>query len=113
MTKPLNITDEQFEQEVIGSSAPVVVDFWAPWCAPCRMVAPTIESLSKEFDGRVRFVKINVDENPVQASKFGVQGIPTLLFFRGGELLDSAVGAYPEPMLREKLVEVFGPDEAN
>ncbi|RPJ44720.1 MAG: thioredoxin [Candidatus Latescibacterota bacterium] len=113
MTKPLSITDEQFEQEVIRSDTPVVVDFWAPWCAPCRMIAPTLESLSKEMDGKVRFVKINVDENPVQASKFGVQGIPTLLFFRGGELIDTAVGAYPEPMLREKLGEVFGSGDAN
>jgi thioredoxin 1 len=113
MTKPMNITDAQFDQEVVQSATPVVVDFWAPWCAPCRMIAPTLESLSKELDGKVRFVKINVDENPLQASKFGVQGIPTLLFFRNGELVDTAVGAYPEPMLRDKLEEVFGSGEAN
>ncbi len=107
MKKPMNITDAQFDQEVVQSATPVVVDFWAPWCAPCRMIAPTIESLSKELDGKVRFVKINVDENPLQASKFGVQGIPTLLFFRNGELIDTAVGAYPEPMLREKLEDAF------
>ncbi len=111
--KPLAITDDQFEQEVIQSPTPVVVDFWAPWCAPCRMIAPAIESLSRELDGKVRFVKINVDENALHASKFGVQGIPTLLFFRAGELVDTAVGAYPEPMLREKIEEVFGSGERN
>ncbi|MFH1679578.1 MAG: thioredoxin [Candidatus Eisenbacteria bacterium] len=113
MSKPMNITDAQFEKEVLRSPVPVVVDFWAPWCAPCRMIAPAIESLSGELDGKVLFVKINVDENPVQASKFGVQGIPTLLFFRDGEMVDSAVGAYPEPLLREKIEEAFGSREPN
>ena len=108
MSEPRNITDAEFEQEVLASELPVVIDFWAPWCAPCRMVAPAIETLSKEMDGKVRFLKINVDDNPVQASKYGVQGIPTLLFFKGGELIDRAVGAYPEPMLREKVTETFG-----
>ena len=113
MSKPMNISDDQFEKEVLQAGTPVVVDFWAPWCAPCRMIAPTLESLSKEMDGKVRFVKINVDENPLQASRFGVQGIPTLLFFQNGELVDTAVGAYPEPMLRDKLAEVFGVEESN
>ena len=113
MSEAINISDTQFEEEVLRSETPVVVDFWAPWCAPCRMVAPAIENLSKELNGKVRFVKINVDDNPMQASKYGVQGIPTLLFFRGGELVDSAVGAYPEPMLREKVTETFGIVETN
>jgi thioredoxin 1 len=113
LSKPMNISDDQFEKEVLQAGTPVVVDFWAPWCAPCRMIAPTLESLSKEMDGKVRFVKINVDENPLQASRFGVQGIPTLLFFQNGELVDTAVGAYPEPMLRDKLAEVFGVEESN
>ena len=113
MAEPPNISDEQFDTEVIQSSVPVVVDFWAPWCAPCKMVAPAIASLSEELDGKVRFVKINVDDNPLQAARFRVQGIPTLLFFSGGELLDSAVGAYPEPVLREKVVETFGVEESN
>ncbi|MFH1278557.1 MAG: thioredoxin [Candidatus Eisenbacteria bacterium] len=113
MSEAINISDTQFEAEVLQSPTPVVVDFWAPWCAPCRMVAPAIESLSRELSGKVRFVKINVDDNPMQASKYGVQGIPTLLFFQGGELVDSAVGAYPEPMLREKVTETFGIAETN
>lgn len=113
MSEPINITDNQFDTEVLQSASPVVVDFWAPWCAPCRMVAPAIQNLSKELAGKVRFVKVNVDENPVQASKYGVQGIPTLLFFKAGELVDSAIGAYPEPMLREKVTETFGLLEAH
>jgi thioredoxin 1 len=108
MSAPVAITDADFQKEVVESPIPVVIDFWAPWCAPCRMVAPAIENLSKELDGKVRFVKINVDENQLQASKFGVQGIPTLLFFSGGELVDSAVGAYPEAVLRDKIAQTFG-----
>jgi len=108
MSAPIAITDADFQKEVLESPIPVVIDFWAPWCAPCRMVAPAIENLSKELDGKVRFVKINVDDHQLQASKFGVQGIPTLLFFSGGELVDSAVGAYPEAVLREKINETFG-----
>ena len=108
MSAPIAITDADFQKEVVESPIPVVIDFWAPWCAPCRMVAPAIDTLSKELDGKVRFVKINVDENQLQASKFGVQGIPTLLFFSGGQLVDSAVGAYPEAVLREKIADTFG-----
>jgi len=113
MSEPIQISDERFEEEVLRSTSPVVVDFWAPWCAPCRMVAPVIESLSKELAGKVRFVKVNVDENGAQAARYGVQGIPTLLFFRTGEMVDRAVGAYPEKILKEKIEEVFDLAEAN
>ena len=108
MSKPTGITDQQFEKEVIQSEVPVVIDFWAPWCAPCRMVGPVVESLSEQMNGSVKFVKINVDENTEHAAKYGIQGIPTLLLFKGGDLVDTVVGAYPEQALRERITQAFG-----
>jgi thioredoxin 1 len=108
MSQPMAITDAQFDQEVLKSSLPVVVDFWAPWCGPCRIVGPVIEKLSRELEGQVRFVKINVDENPLQAGAFGVQGIPTLIFFKDGEAVNRVVGAMPEPALKAQIQSAFG-----
>jgi len=102
------VTDADFQKEVLESTLPVVVDFWAPWCGPCRMVGPVVETLSREFDGQVRFVKVNVDENPEKAAAYGVQGIPTLLFFRDGEMVERIVGALPEPVLRSQVQSTFG-----
>lgn len=80
MNKPVHINDNEFENNVLKSSTPVVVDFWAPWCGPCKMIAPVLEKLAVEYDGKVTIVKVNTDENPEWAMKYGVQGIPTLLF---------------------------------
>jgi len=102
------ITDGEFQSEVVESELPVVVDFWAPWCGPCRMVAPVLDALSKEFATQVRFVKVNVDEDPQHAAHFGVQGIPTLLFFKDGEMVNRQVGVLPEDALRAKLQQTFG-----
>ncbi len=101
MSEPIHVTDAAFEKSVMQSALPVIVDFWAPWCGPCKMVAPVLDKLSKELDGKMIVAKVNTDENPEWASKFGVQGIPTMLFVFGGKIVHRQVGALPEKMLRE------------
>lgn len=93
MSEPIHVTDEAFEQEVLQSRNPVVVDFWAPWCGPCRMVGPILDDLAKQYAGKITIAKINTDENPQRAMEYGVQGIPTILFVKGGEEVDRIVGA--------------------
>ena len=101
LDEPIHVTDAAFDKTVLQSPIPVIVDFWAPWCGPCKMVAPTLEKLAKEFTGKLLVAKVNTDENPEWAMKYGVQGIPTMLFVANGKLIHRQVGALPEPMLRD------------
>lgn len=103
--EPIHITDEAFEKVVMQSSLPVIVDFWAPWCNPCKMIAPTLEKLAKEQDGKLIVAKINTDDHAEWMQKFGIQGIPTLLFVSGGKVVHRQVGALPERMLREVVTQ--------
>jgi thioredoxin 1 len=100
--KPIHITDATFESEVIKSDIPVLVDFWAPWCGPCLMIAPAIEELAAEFKGKVKIAKMNTDEN-FTAAQYGIQSIPTLLIFKAGQVVDHIVGAVPKRLIAEKL----------
>ncbi len=99
----ITATDQTFDSEVIESEQPVLVDFWAPWCGPCRVLGPVVEELAVEFDGRAKVVKVNVDDSPQVAQRFGIRSIPTLLFFQGGEVVDTTVGVRPKPDLAAKL----------
>jgi thioredoxin 1 len=101
--EPINVTDAAFEKTVLQSPIPVIVDFWAPWCGPCRMVAPILEKLAKEYDGKLLVAKVNTDENPEWMMKYGIQGIPTMLFISGGKVVHRQVGALPERMLRDTV----------
>ena len=104
----LEISDATFKQEVLDSGLPVIVDFWAPWCGPCRMVGPIMEKLSTRYAGRIKFCKINVDENPQSAAQYQAMSIPLLVFFKGGGEAGRSVGALPEPALRSKIESIFG-----
>lgn len=106
--KPIIVTDASFQQDVLQSDLPVLVDLWAPWCGPCRMIAPVVEKLAGEYAGRLKVAKLNVDDNPQTAMNYQVQGIPTLLMFRGGQVIDRIVGAAPEPMLRGRVEAALG-----
>ena len=103
MSAPTDTTDATFESDVITNDTPVLVDFWAPWRGPCRMVAPIVEELSEEYDGKVKFVKLNTDENPQIAGKYGIRSIPTLLVFKGGEPVSQIVGFRPKSDLAKRL----------
>ena len=101
--KPITITDDNFEVEVTKSDKPVLVDFWAAWCGPCRMIAPIVEELAVEYEGKAKIGKVNVDENQQIAIKFGVRSIPTLLIFKDGKLKDTIIGAVPKAQILAKL----------
>jgi len=103
MKEPIHVTDAVFEKTVIQSKVPVVVDFWAPWCVPCRMVAPLLDKIASENDGKLLVAKVNTDENPEWAMKYGVQGIPTMLFIQDGKVVHQQVGALPESLLRQMV----------
>lgn len=103
MSKTVNVTDATFEQEVIQSTTPVVVDFWAEWCGPCKTLLPVVDEMSEEFSGKVKFAKVDIDANPETPTKLGVRGIPTLALFVNGEVKDIKVGAHPKSDLTEWL----------
>jgi thioredoxin 1 len=99
----LEIDDDSFEDKVLKSDKPVMVDFWAPWCGPCKAIAPTVDALEKEYGDKMTFVKVNVDENPISPSKFGVQAIPTLIFFKNGEIAEQITGMVAKEKLEETI----------
>ena len=104
----LELTDSNFQNEVLDNDQPVLVDFWAAWCGPCRAIAPTIEQLADDFDGRAKIGKVDVDQNQQTAMQYNVRSIPTLLFFKNGEVVDQLVGAAPKKVLAEKLESLAG-----
>ncbi len=96
----IHVTDRNFSSEVLQSDLPVLVDFWATWCGPCHAISPIVEELAKEFTGKVKVAKLNVDENPITPSQYGIRGIPTLILFKGGKILDQIVGSVPKSRLK-------------
>lgn len=103
MSAAAQVTDASFKQEVLESEVPVLVDFWAPWCGPCRMVAPIVDEIATQYEGQVKVVKVNTDENPSVASQYGIRSIPTLMIFKGGQRVDMVVGAVPKTTLSSTL----------
>jgi len=98
-----DLTDKEFEQEVIKSDLPVLLDLWAPWCGPCRMIAPVVEKLSARYNGKLKFFRLNIDENPQTPARYRVMSIPTLMFFKDGAAVDMVVGAVPEKTITPKI----------
>jgi thioredoxin 1 len=105
MSEPIHVTDAAFEKAILQNPLPVIVDFWAPWCGPCKMVSPMLEKISRELGDKLVIAKVNTDENPQWATQYGVQGIPTMLFIYGGKIIHRQVGALPERMLREAVTQ--------
>ncbi len=102
--KILELSDAQFEADVLKSDTPILVDFWATWCAPCKAIAPVLDQLAEEYDGKIKIGKVNVDENPATPGQYGVRGIPTMILFKDGEIVDQLVGAVPKNQI-ESLLE--------
>ena len=103
MSSASPVTDSSFQGDVLESDVPVLVDFWAPWCGPCRMVAPVVEEIAEQYEGQIKVVKLNTDENPQVASQYGIRSIPTLMIFKGGQRVDMVVGAVPKTTLANTL----------
>ena len=108
MTEPITVSDSSFDQTVLQAQQPVLVDFWAPWCGPCRMVAPVVDELAKEYAGKVTFAKVDVDQNPKTASAYGIMSIPTLLVFKDGQPVSHLVGFCPKDELKKNLDTALG-----
>jgi thioredoxin len=100
------VSDESFDREVLKADLPVLIDFWAPWCGPCKAIAPVVEELANEYAGKLKVVKMNVDDNPQTPSKYGVRGIPNLILFKGGEVRDQIIGAVPKAQLVKAVTQV-------
>lgn len=107
MAHPAEVRDDNFEQEVMKSTVPVVVDFWADWCAPCRMIAPIVEDLAEEYNGKVKFVKLDVDANPNVSMKYAIRSIPTLLIFKNGKPVGQVIGAVPKAVLKKRVEDAI------
>ena len=103
MSTAAPVTDSTFTEEVLNSDVPVLVDFWAPWCGPCRMVAPVVDEIAEQYEGQVKVVKLNTDENPTIATQYGIRSIPTLMIFKNGQKVDTVVGAVPKTTLSNTL----------
>jgi len=101
--KVIHVTDGEFDNKVVGNDLPCLVDFWAPWCGPCKAIGPVIDELADEFDGQIVIAKMNVDDNPATPGKFGIRAIPTLILFKGGEVVDKVTGAVGKPQLHELI----------
>lgn len=107
MAKPQAVTDAEFQKNVLEAQHPVLVDFWADWCGPCKMIAPVVEELAQEYDGKFEFTKLDVDANPQTAMQFGVRSIPTLLLFKDGKVAEQVIGAVPKTVLKKKIDKVL------
>ena len=103
--KPIEATDQNFQQEVLNSPIPVLIDFWAPWCGPCKMIAPAVEELAKEHAGKLKVMKMNIDDNMQTPRQFYVRGIPTLLLFKGGQVVEQIVGAVPKSQMQNAIAK--------
>ena len=108
MAAIVETNEASFQADVIDTDTPVLVDFWAPWCGPCKMVAPVVEEIASDYDGRLKVAKVNVDDNPQLATKYGIRGIPTLLIFKGGDVAEQIVGFLPKQALSAKVDGVLG-----